>query len=139
RCIDFYTEILSGRLGNTYYKLMYELAMTKVLYIVMSGKEAEEKFDLALISATRMLENSMVEKVKLLFFGPSEILLAHASGERAQKIKKLIGMGAVDSACSGVAKEINVEAELKILGVNLERYSSRLVALLNEGYTPITF
>ncbi len=113
--------------------------MTKILYVVMSGSEAEQKFDLALISALRMTENKMVEKVKLLFFGPSEILLAHAKGERAERIKKLIGYGVVDSACIMIAQNNKIDVELKTQGISLEGYSSRLVALLGEGYTPVTF
>ncbi|MCL6002858.1 MAG: hypothetical protein M0Z77_01340 [Thermoplasmatales archaeon] len=113
--------------------------MTKVLYIVMSGKEAEQRFDMALISATRIAENKMVENLKVLFFGPSELLLSQATGERAEKIKKLIELGVVDSACVMIAKNMNIETELKTRGINLEGYSSRFVALLGEGYTPVTF
>lgn len=113
--------------------------MTKVLYVVMSGKEAEQKFDMAVVSAVRMVENKMVDKFKMIFFGPSEELLAHATGERAERIKKLIGYGAVDSACINVAQNMKIDNELKVRGIALEGYSSRIVALLREGFTPITF
>lgn len=113
--------------------------MTKVLYVVMSGKEDEQKFDMALVSALRLTENKMAEKVKLLFFGPSELLLAHATGERAERVRKLIEYGAVDSACVNLAQNMKIEGELKTQGISLEGYSSRLVALLAEGFTPVTF
>ncbi len=113
--------------------------MTKVLYVVMSGKEAEQKFDMALASAVRIVENKMVEKLKMIFFGPSEELLAHSTGERAERIKKLIGYGAVDSACINIAKNMKIDNELKVQGIALEGYSSRMVALLGEGFTPVTF
>ena len=113
--------------------------MTKILYLVMSGKEAEQKFDMAIISALRMIENKRVEKMKLLFYGPSETLLAQVTGERAETIKKLIGYGAVDSACTMFAKNMKIENELNVLGVPLEAYGQRLAALLGEGYIPVSF
>jgi hypothetical protein len=124
---------------KNYSHILDEVSMTKVLYIVMSGKEAEQRFDMAITSALRMTENKMVEKVKLLFFGPSELLLASATGERAEKIKKLVGYGVVDSACIFIAQNAKIDTELKLQGINLEAYSGRMVALLGEGYTPISF
>jgi hypothetical protein len=113
--------------------------MTKLLYVVLSGEDAEEKFDNALISAIRMVENKRVEKMKILFYGQSELLVAKATGERAEKIKKLIQFGVIDSACTMVAKRMNIEEGLKIQGIPLEGYGARLAALLDEGYVPLSF
>jgi|YelNatPaOPRAMG01_1025707.scaffolds.fasta_scaffold00552_20 hypothetical protein len=113
--------------------------MTKLLYVIISGQEAEEKFDIALISAIRMVENKRVEKMKILFFGRSELLVARATGDRAEKIRKLIQLGVIDSACTMVAKNFNIEEELKVRGVPLEGYGTRLATLLDEGYVPLSF
>ncbi len=113
--------------------------MTKLLYVVMSGKEAEQKFDMAITSAGRIAEKKLAEKVKIIFFGPSELLLAQATGERAEKLKKLIGDGIVDSACVNIAQNMKIDVELKAQGILLEGYSAGMMNLLNEGYVPVTF
>lgn len=113
--------------------------MTKLLYIVMSGEEAEHRFDSALGSAIRIVENKMVDELKVLFYGRSELLVAKASGDRAERIKKLIEYKVVDSACIAIARNLAIETELETRGVALDRYSSRLTTLLKEGYTPISF
>ncbi|MCL5681019.1 MAG: DsrE family protein [Candidatus Thermoplasmatota archaeon] len=113
--------------------------MTKVLYLVLSGEDSPQKFDLAIISGLRSIENKRFEDLKLLFFGPSENMLAKAKGERAENIKKLIEMKAVDSACVAVAKNNGIENDLKLLGVSQEPYGARLAHFLSEGYAVVTF
>ncbi len=112
--------------------------MTKLLYLVMSGAEAEQRFDLALISAQRIFENRVAEKIKVLFYGPSETLVAKATGDRTEKIKKLLEESVIDSACRGVAERNGIESQLMTHGIPLESYSKRLVSFINEGYTVIS-
>lgn len=113
--------------------------MTKLLYLVTSGDDAPQKFDLAINTALRMMDNKRFEDIKLLFLGPSESTLVKASGERLETIKKLINLGAIDSACVNFAKTMGIENELKLLGINEEPYGSRLAYYLDKGYSVVTF
>ena len=71
--IHFKQEILSG-LSEYYLFILNKTGMTKLLYIVMSCKEAEQKFDMVITSVGRIAEKKLAEKVKIIFFGPSELL-----------------------------------------------------------------
>lgn len=113
--------------------------MTKVLYLVLSGEEAPTRFDVAIYSAMRMYENKTFESIKVLFLGESETLVARATGERAQNLKKLIDGGVIDSACVGVAKSKKIENEIKLQGIRLENYRDRISEFLSQGYMVISF
>lgn len=42
--------------------ILNKTGMTKLLYIEMSGKEAEQKFDMAITSAGRIAEKKLAKK-----------------------------------------------------------------------------
>lgn len=113
--------------------------MTKLLYVIISGEEESDKFDRAIFSAVRIAEKKRVEDIKVLFFGNSETLVTKATGDRRELIEKLINLNAVDSACVGIAKRLNIEEELKSIGIAQEDYSLRIAAFLDDGYVPMTF
>ncbi|MCL4447120.1 MAG: hypothetical protein M1161_02995 [Candidatus Thermoplasmatota archaeon] len=113
--------------------------MTKVLYLVMSGEEAPTRFDMAVYSAMKLDEEKRFESLKILFFGESESILAKATGDRAQNLKKLIDAGVIDSACVGIAKRKNIVLEIQDKGVTLENYRDRISYYLEQGYSVISF
>lgn len=113
--------------------------MTKVLYLVMSGEEATTRFDMAIYSAMRLNEEKRFESLKVLFFGDSEALVANATGDRAQNLKKLIDSGVIDSACIGIAKSRNIAIEIQDKGISLENYRDRISYYLSEGFSVISF
>ncbi len=100
--------------------------MTKLLYLVISGEDAPQRFDLAINTALNISENKRVEDIKILFLGPSESFAAKATGSRAETIKKLADKKVVDSACVNFAKNMGIEENLKILGINQEPYGQRI-------------
>jgi Uncharacterized protein conserved in archaea len=48
-------------------------------------------------------------------------------------------LGAIDSACVAFAKNMGIEAELKLMGINQEPYSARLKYFLENGYHVVSF
>lgn len=113
--------------------------MTKLLYLVLSGEDAPQRFDLAINTAMNLIDNKRVEELKILFLGPSESFAAKATGNRAEIIKKLAERKIIDSACINFAKNMGIEDNLKILGINEEPFGQRISALLSQGYSVITF
>ncbi len=113
--------------------------MTKLLYLIISGEDAPQRFDLAINTALNIFENKRVEDIKILFLGPSESFAAKATGSRAEAIKKLSDKRVIDSACLNFAKNIGIEENLKILGINQEPYGQRISYLLSQGYSVVTF
>jgi Uncharacterized protein conserved in archaea len=48
-------------------------------------------------------------------------------------------LGAIDSACVAFAKNMGIEAELKLMGINQEPYGARLKYFLENGYHVVSF
>lgn len=113
--------------------------MTKLLYLVISGEEAQQRFDLAINTALNLVDNKRVDDLKILFLGPSEALAAKATGNRAEVIRKLAEKKVIDSACVNFAKNMGIEDSLKLLGINEEPYGVRISNLVSQGYSVITF
>ena len=113
--------------------------MSKVLFLIVSGKESEEKVNSALISAARIVKSKRFDDFKLLFFCPSEEYIAHLHGEAVDAFRSLVEEHAIDSACSAVAQKKKVDETLSSIGVNLAPFGERLAYFVNMGYTIITF
>ncbi|EQD78758.1 hypothetical protein B1A_02098, partial [mine drainage metagenome] len=67
-----------------------------------------------------------------------EEYVATGEGPIAETFETLIKSGAIDSACSGIAKIYNIEEKLKEKGVELFPFGERLAKYINEGYQVIT-
>ncbi len=113
--------------------------MTRVLFLIMSGEESAAKVNGGITMALRSLEAKRYEDLKILLFGPSESYITKISGEVLENFKKLISLGAVDSACVYMAEKSNVESKISELGINLLPAGERLAYFINNGYEVITF
>ncbi len=113
--------------------------MAKVLFLITSGEEAQEKANAGITMAARSVEAKRYEDLKVMFFGPSEKYLAKLTGPVLEHFKSLNAAGAVDSACVFIAKNSGVEQQLTDLGVKLLPAGERVSHFVNEGYQVITF
>ena len=113
--------------------------MAKVLYLIMSGEDSPEKFRLALLSAMVNIEKERFKDLKIMFFGPSQKYMLKAPQELKSLIDRLGKMGAIDSACIMIARELRAEKEFEELGIRLEPAAERLAWYVNNGYQIITF
>lgn len=113
--------------------------MSKVLFMILSGEEAKEKANYGITMASRSLEAQRYDDLKVLFFGPSEEYITKLTGEPLEHLKKLIAAGAVDSACTAIAKKKAIEKPLIDLGLTLKPAGQQTAHYVNEGYQVITF
>ena len=112
--------------------------MTKVLFVLTSGKETPEKSRMALVMVSRQVNAKRYEDVKVLLYGTAEEFVATGEGPIAEAFETLIKSGAIDSACVAIAKMYNVDEKLKSKGVELFPFGERLAKYVNDGYQVIT-
>lgn len=110
--------------------------MSKVLFLIMSG---DEKFDLAMRMAYNSLKNKRFEDLKVIFFGPSQKRLTQLEGDTKNMFQEMLNSKAIDSACIGVAQNMNIKPNLESLGISLLPAGERVSYYVNQGYEVITF
>ncbi|MCY0859198.1 MAG: DsrE family protein [Sulfolobaceae archaeon] len=110
--------------------------MAKVVFLITSG---DEKFNLGLIMAYNSFKNKRYDDVKIIFFGPSQKKLTQLEGDQKKMVQELLENKVIDSACIGVANQMNIKPDLEKLGISLMPAGERVSYYVNQGYEVITF
>jgi len=113
--------------------------VAKVLFLIVAGKEAPERADLAIMTASRQIKAGRYEDTKVLLYGPSEQYISTIKGDVRESFNEIVKAGALDSACVFIAKKFEVDTALQELGVKLLPFGERLAHYVNNGYEVITF
>lgn len=113
--------------------------MAKVLFLIVTGKEAPERADLAIVTASRQIKAQRYEDAKVLLYGPSEHYVSAIKGDVREAFDEIVKAGALDSACVFLAKKFEVDVRLQEMGVKLMPFGERLAYYVNNGYEVITF
>lgn len=113
--------------------------MQKTLFYIVAGENERGRAIMGLNVAKRSFEFKRFADVKVILQGPSEKLLIDEDKEVRDIVKYLITNKLIDSACSFMAKKLDIEEPIVKLGVELKPSGERLAAYVNEGYVPITF
>ncbi|MCL4333351.1 MAG: hypothetical protein M1290_05020 [Candidatus Thermoplasmatota archaeon] len=113
--------------------------MTKILFLLVAGKDFPERANLALMMVSRQIKAKRYEDVKVLLYGPSEEFVAELQGDAKEAFNEIVKAGALDSACSFIAKKYDIELKLQSMNVTLLPFGERLARYVNEGYEVITF
>ncbi len=112
---------------------------TKVIFIISSGVEQKEKALSGLRMAINMKVKNRVDDVRILFFGPSEEMIAKGDAVIDQMIKEATEAGIYKTACVFIAENKKVDKALKDKEIKLEPAGEVLAKALKEGFFPITF
>ncbi len=113
--------------------------MQKTLFYIIAGENERDRAIMGLNVAKRSFEFKRFADVKVILQGPSEKLLVDEDEEVRKIVKYLINNHIIDSACSFMAKKMDIEEPILKMGVELKPSGERLAAHVNEGYIPITF
>lgn len=113
--------------------------MTGRFLVIISSRD-RDKVLAALLWALNMKRKSVVEDVKVYFFGPSEELLA-GDDEVRFRTRLAIDSGVEVLACRGYAELGGYVGQLEgFLGPNRVTHVGRLIAeTVDKGYTPLVF
>ena len=113
--------------------------MAKVVFLIVAGKEAPERADLAIMTASRQIKAGRYEDTKVILYGPSEQYVSTIKGDVREAFNDIVKAGALDSACVFLAKKFEIETKLEDMGVRLMPFGERLAFYVNSGYEVITF
>ena len=112
---------------------------TKIIFIISSGLEQKEKALTGLRMAINMKQKNRVSDVRVLFFGPSQEMIAKGEEMIDAMLREATEAGIYKSACVFIADNKKISEPLKSRNINLEPAGEVLAKALQEGYVPITF
>lgn len=111
-----------------------------VLVIVSSGEEAVEKALTGMMFAINAKKHNWLENVNLMFFGPSEKMIAKGENEQVSGLlKQAIELGITPVACRAISEREDISMELKGLGIDVEYVGTILSSYIKKDYQVLTF
>ncbi len=108
---------------------------SKLLVVVVSD---DVKASVGVRMASRMIDRRNLEDVRVLFFGPSERLLADPPADLVEPLRT-VGARAPVLACRFVAEEFGVSQRLLDVGAELVPAGQEIEQRLLDGYQVMTF
>ncbi len=112
-----------------------------LLVIISSGEEAPDKALTGMMYAVNAKKNNWIENVNLIFFGPSEKMLAKADSESrvSQLLKKAIELGITPVACRAISDGEEISTKLTGLGIDVEYVGTIISSYIKKDYQVLTF
>jgi hypothetical protein len=112
-----------------------------LLVIISSGEEAPDKALTGLMYAINAKKHSWLDDVHLMFFGPSEAMVAKAKpdSQLGQMLKQAFELGMTPVACKAISDGNNITTELKGLGIETEYVGTILSSYVKKDYQILTF
>ena len=110
---------------------------TKVFIVVSSG-DPDVSLEVGLVYPLNAKKKGWMDEVKVIFFGPSEKLLAY--DKRIQeRVKELQETGVEVLACIWCAERMNITGTIEALGVPVLSVGPVISLLLKEGWASLSF
>ena len=112
-----------------------------LLVIISSGAEAPEKAMTGMMYAINARKHNWLEEVRLMFFGPSEEMIAKAKpdSQLGQMLKQALDLGLTPVACKAISDGNNITTELNGLGIETEYVGTVLSSYIKKDYQVLTF
>ncbi len=114
--------------------------MKNLAVVISSGKESKEKVLTGLTFANVSKKNKFFGDVALIFFGPSEKLIAENDPDIMKAIDDFRKMGEKPLACQAAASNFNILDDIKkIENVRVEMVGPVIRDLAEKNYVIMTF
>ena len=108
---------------------------SKLLVIIATGEN--EKALTGLMYAGRTLSEGWMDKVKVIFFGPSERLLVEDK-QIAQAAKEMSNVEK-PIACKFISDRDGISEQIEDCGVKVDYVGTIISDLIKDGYVPMVF
>ena len=108
---------------------------SKLLVIIATGEN--EKALTGLMYASRTIAEGWMDKVKVIFFGPSERLLVE--DERIAQAAKTIAGVEKPIACKFISDRDGISDKIEDCGVKVDYVGTIISGLIKAGYVPMAF
>ncbi|MGC8598726.1 MAG: hypothetical protein ACP5LL_03095 [Thermoplasmata archaeon] len=113
--------------------------MTKILVIITSGKNEIDKAMAGMSFAYNAKVKGYLDDIRIMFFGPSEELIASENKEILEMLRKLSEAGMFMVACRNVSEKYQVTSRLSTLGIRVDYVGKIIADHVRDGFVPITF
>lgn len=112
-----------------------------LLVIVSSGEEAPDKALTGMMYAINAKKHEWLDNVSLVFFGPSEKMVAGATpdSQLGQMLKQAIDLGLTPVACKAIADGEGMTTQLQGLGLEVEYVGTIISSYIKKDYQVLTF
>ncbi len=107
----------------------------KLLVVIVSD---DAKAEVGVRMASRMIERGTLNDVRLLFFGPSERLLAEPPAP-LRDLLEAVRRQSAPMACRFIAQEMDIVQPLEQAGTELVAAGQEIERRMLEGYQVMTF
>ena len=108
---------------------------SKLLVIIATGEK--EKALTGLMYASRTLAEGWMDKVKVIFFGPSERLLVEDE-HIAQSAKEICAVEK-SIACKFISDRDGISEKTEDIGLEVDYVGTIISDLIKDGYIPMVF
>jgi hypothetical protein len=108
---------------------------SKLLVVIATGEN--EKALTGLMYASRTLSEGWMDKVKVIFFGPSERLLV--KDKRIAQAAKEISDVEKPIACKFISDREGLSEKIEDCGVKVDYVGTIISELIKDGYVPMVF
>lgn len=117
------------------FSKVLDLMGTKILVIVSTGDK--DTVLSALMYAGATIRNKWMDDVKVIYLGPSEILMIEDE-EVAEKVKE-INEASLCYACQTISDREGISDKITELGLRVELVGVRVSNLIKDGYVPLVW
>jgi hypothetical protein len=119
----------------------FEQMTQNVLVIISSGEEAVDKALTGMMYALNVKKSKWLDDVNVIFFGPSERMIAKAdsNSQVGAYLKQLMEQGITPVACRAIAERENLGNNLSALGLNVEYVGHIISSYIKKDYQVLTF
>jgi len=112
--------------------------MASKVFALISNADREVALEVGLIYPLNAAKKGWMDEVKVIFFGPSEKVVAN-DVEVQGRIKELLEAGVEVLACKWCADRMGLTEKLEATGVKVVYVGSIIYELLKEGWASLTF
>ncbi len=111
-----------------------------ILIMINSGKDQKAKIITALNLAIVGKQKGLFDDIKVMFFGPSEQLLAEGDKEVLEMVNNFYKLGDKPMACQVVADNMKITDKLmQVQSLNVTMVGPALADLIAKGYEVLNF
>ena len=110
---------------------------SKVFALVCSG-DREVALEVGLVYPLNAAKKGWMDEVKVIFFGPSEKVVANDAEVQA-RVKEVLEQGVEVLACKWCSDRMGITEKLEAVGIKVEYVGSIISDLLKEGWASLSF
>ncbi len=112
--------------------------MAVKVFVILSSGDREVALEAGLVYPLNAAKHKWVDEVKVIIYGPSEIVAAYDLEVR-ERLKELRDIDIEIIACKWCADRMNITGKFEELGIKVDYVGPIISQLLKDGWAALTF